>query len=714
MADRLYRETLVPALQRLDRLLLLGADAAKAEYGPDAATDRFRGLYIGQAEVERLFARNPGAPALQHAGLDQAPLLDVVDEAYPIAALAHQFELTPFDLDLFLIALAPELDLRYERIYAYLQDDVSRKRPSVDLALNLLCSSAEEKLHGRARFGAGAPLLRHDVIHLVADSGRTEPPLLAHSIKPDEQLVRFVLGERGLDRRLATFCRWIEPIGDAHFQYGGNAVVPELLPAVRRARAAGQPLRFYLEGPAGTGRREAAIGLAGAIGTPLLVADLTRANTTASEFERHLHLMFREARLQDAVLYLEDASRVEGAEGERLHEALHRALAAHEGIVIVSGSRPWHPSGRAPLGVVQVPFRHASHDQSVALWRAALADAQLALDRAEINALAGRFRLTAGQIADASATARVRARIGTGPSHRDLVYAAARAQCGHDLAALARKIEPTFAWEDIVLPEDTLAQLREICRRVAGRHHVLGTWGFGRRLSYGKGTTALFTGPSGTGKTMAVEVLARALDLDVYRIDLSGVVSKYIGETEKNLDRVFRAAESANAVLFFDEADALFGKRSEVHDAHDRYANIEISYLLQKMEEYEGLAVLATNLRQNLDDAFTRRLAFTVFFPFPDEAARGRIWRAVWPKEAPLAEDVDLPLLAARFKLSGGNIKNVSLAAAFLAAGESGAITMAHLLRAIRREFQKMGKILADADLNGRHEEGPAPADRYA
>jgi SpoVK/Ycf46/Vps4 family AAA+-type ATPase len=239
------------------------------------------------------------------------------------------------------------------------------------------------------------------------------------------------------------------------------------------------------------------------------------------------------------------------------------------------------------------------------------------------------------------------------------------------------------------------------------QQRVLGTWGFDRKLSQGKGVNVLFAGPSGTGKTMAAEIIANELGLDLYKIDLSGIVSKYIGETEKNLDRIFRAAENANAILFFDEADALFGKRSEVRDSHDRYANLEISYLLQKMEAYAGIAILATNLRQNLDDAFVRRLAFTVHFPFPDETSRRRVWAGIWPAETPLAADVDLAFLARQFKLSGGNIKNIALAAAFLAAEDGGRVTMAHLLQATRREYQKLGKVLSDTELNGAHGDRP-------
>jgi SpoVK/Ycf46/Vps4 family AAA+-type ATPase len=240
-----------------------------------------------------------------------------------------------------------------------------------------------------------------------------------------------------------------------------------------------------------------------------------------------------------------------------------------------------------------------------------------------------------------------------------------------------------------------------MCERVAHRYRVFTTWGFGARLSLGKGVHALFAGPSGTGKTMAAEILAGALGLDLYTIDLAGVVSKYIGETEKNLDRIFTAAEDANAVLLFDEADAIFGKRSEVRDSHDRYANLEISYLLQKMEEYEGLAILSTNLRQNLDDAFLRRLAFTIHFPFPDEWDRHRIWQGIWPAQIPLADDLDLAGLARDFKLTGGNIKNVALAAAFYAAADGGRVRTEHLEHAIAREYQKMGKVLTPDELQG-------------
>jgi SpoVK/Ycf46/Vps4 family AAA+-type ATPase len=240
-----------------------------------------------------------------------------------------------------------------------------------------------------------------------------------------------------------------------------------------------------------------------------------------------------------------------------------------------------------------------------------------------------------------------------------------------------------------------MTQLREIYGQA--RHHALvyDTWGFGAKLVSGRGLAILFAGPPGTGKTMAAGVLAGALGLDLYKIDLSTVVSKYIGETEKNLARIFDEAATSNAILFFDEADALFGKRTQVRDAHDRYANVEISYLLQKMDEYEGVVMLATNLRKNMDEAFVRRLHAIVDFPVPGVADRRRIWERIWPATTPRDAGIDLDLLARRIEVAGGSIRNIALAGAFLAAADGGAVTMTHVLRAARREYQKMGKVLA-------------------
>jgi hypothetical protein len=381
-------------------------------------------------------------------------------------------------------------------------------------------------------------------------------------------------------------------------------------------------------------------------------------------------------------------------------------LSDHDGIVILSTTSP-SASATMTHDALVVPFGIPSMARRRSWWHHALAQRSRAAPEEVLDTLAARFRITSGQIDAAVAQASIRERLcehpsadGTGTLAADSLFAAARAQCGLELETLASRTPPRHEWDDLVLPEDALQQLREMCERIAHREQVVESWGFGRRLTRGGGVNALFSGPSGTGKTMAAEVMAGALGVDLFRIDLAGVVSKYIGETEKNLDRVFAAAEHANGIIFFDEADALFGKRSEVHDSHDRYANIEISYLLQKMEAFDGVAILATNLRGNLDDAFVRRLAFAVHFPFPDAVLRERIWRGIWPASAPVDDSVNAALLARQFALSGGHIKNIALAAAFHAAERGGGVELDDVLHAVRREYQKLGRAVTDAEMS--------------
>jgi len=326
------------------------------------------------------------------------------------------------------------------------------------------------------------------------------------------------------------------------------------------------------------------------------------------------------------------------------------------------------------------------------LWYAALASRSHEVN-GEVDAIVQQFDFgpaAIGQVVD-----RAGQRVDGGITGRDL-WRACREQTGSYLDELARRIVPCYGWDDIVVTDDVRAQLQELASQVAHRGQVYERWGFGARLSRGRGITALFAGPSGTGKTMAAEILAAHLELDLYRIDLSGVVSKYIGETEKNLCRVFDAAQRCGAILFFDEADALFGTRTEAKDSHDRYANIEVNYLLQRMEDYAGLAVLATNRRNALDGAFLRRLRFVIEFAFPGPEDRRRIWEGVFPPEATLS-GVDYSYLS-KLELTGGNIRSIAVNAAFLAAAEGGPIGMTHLARAAGREYTKLSKPISAVD----------------
>jgi len=656
----------------------------------------FRGLYIEDREVDGLLAGVETAP-------DQPATADstVSDR---LATLADRFGLSPFDMNALLVCVAPDLDLRYERLYAYLQDDVGRKRPTVDLALRLLSPVMTQRLEARARFAPEAPLRRRGLVTLRGSGDDKGVSLLARPLEADERVVAYLMGSDAPDARLRPFVTVLPPGPPPPAEAAGHARLAGL--AARLAAgltSLGKPAAAVLTGEAGSGKRLLAAEACRRIGLGLLVVDTARL-LQADAPPATVRTVFREAVLQRAAVYWSGADRL-WSEGDQAAAAA-RATVLDELLdsrvpLLLGGAASWEaPATLAGAGLLRVDLRTPGPAERLQLWRDALAAVSAPLltsVEGSLPALAAGFRFTPGQVHDALAHARGLAAsrdpaAGDRLSPADL-FAGGRAVSGRGLAALCHELRPRAGWRDIVLPEDTVAQLREICSTVRHRGKVLDDWGFATRLSGGTGTTALFAGPSGTGKTMAAEVLARELGLTLFRIDLAGVVSKWIGETEKNLDRVFQAAENSNAILLFDEADALFGKRSEVKDSHDRYANLEVSYLLQKMETYDGVAILATNMRQQLDQAFLRRLSFHVVFPLPEEDDRRRIWEAIWPPELTRG-DVDLAALS-RFKLAGGNIRNVVLAAAYLAAADGGEVTMAHLRHAVRREYQKLGKQIA-------------------
>jgi hypothetical protein len=651
-----------------------------------------RGLAAAAADGH---ATDVTGEAARHAtrGADDLPALAL--EGTALGTLARAYSLAPFDLDVLLLALGPEIDLRYERVYAYLQDDATRKRPTVNLALELLCGGVDV-LAARTRFAPSAPLLQHRVIEWV-DGPDGVQPLLASSFRPDDQIVRFLTGGSGLDSRLARIARVIAPaVSFETCGLGESAVALERV--VDAALATEEPITVAMHGPDEHQRTAAAHAVAERAGRPLLLVDLS----TDADLETLLPIIVREAELQGAVLMFEHWAQLRSVGGASLCRRLAAALTAHAGITILSDFAAWEPISGGPAGVVSFQCAQPPFDVSRACWSEAVAMATGTVDADLAQTMASRFRLTVDQIWNAAVAARrlAAARAADGevaiPKQADFLTAARR-QSTSDFAGLATRVRPAASWGQLVLPEDALAQLHELAERIEFGHTVLGSWGFDRGLSYGKGAIALFSGPPGPGKTMAAEVIAGELGLDLYRVEIPAIVSKWVGETEKNLDRLFSGAE--NAILLFDEADALFGRRSEVHDAHDRYANIEVSFLLQRLEAFDGLAILSTNMRHNVDEAFLRRLSFLVQFPFPDDLQRERIWARVWPAETPRSADLDFAWLARQFRVSGGHIKNIALAAAYRAASRGASVAMADVLHAVRREYQKLGKQLDPVDL---------------
>ncbi len=619
--------------------------------------------------------------------------------------LAQLFHLTPFEEQCLLICLAPELDRKYEKLHAYLQDDVTRKKPSVDLVLNLLCHTMQEKLKARLAFDLQSPMLKYRLLQITDSLPDGPVPLLSRFLKLDDRIANFLLGFAQIDARIESLVEVVYP----QREWDQVMVPEEIKNRVQRfthtyfadnKQLIRQNVVFYFYGPYGSGKRSLAEAVCYDLGLPLIIGDVEKMFAGQLSFKEVTELICREVILQKAILCLEnfDCLLTDDEKHRFFIKSFLKEVKKYAGLMIfLLGSRHWKPQGLLNECIfLDLEFPIPDDSARKRLWESRL-NGRLKIARdVDLSVLASKFRFTPGQIQDALSTVQDLTHWQSpddGQINMADLYVSCRAQSNQKLSTLAQKINPKYTWGDIVLPSDQINQLREICNQVKYRHMVYGEWGFDRKLSLGKGLNALFSGPSGTGKTMAADIITNELGLDLYKIDLSQVVSKYIGETEKNLDKIFTEAQTSNAILFFDEADALFGKRSEVKDAHDRYANIEIGYLLQKMEEYDGIAILATNLRQNMDEAFVRRIQVIVEFPFPDEEYRQRIWEAVFPHEAPRGGDVDFGILAREVKLPGGNIKNIALAAAFYAAEDGGVIRMPHLVQAARREYQKLGRI---------------------
>jgi hypothetical protein len=634
-----------------------------------------------EAEFRRHYADSPRIDELSE-------IVRARRQEMPLGRLARVFDLTPFDCDVLLLALGPELDPSIEILYAYAMDDVGRKYATAQLALALFTDGVAQRFEAQRGLEDDAPLIRFDLLRVeMGPSAGTG--FHARPIRVDDRIRASLLGSDSLDRRLLRLTKDVPAIAVPREH---EASVEEL----RRRAGGGECGSLNLTGPADSGKILIAREFFQRCGRTLLQLDSQRFPSESIEREEALRIAAREARLANLAYFLtavaSDPSEKQAS--TRFLEFVERLEAP---VAIDSVER--FPCDRILIvAAVQRPCRSSQLET----WRAALGDRGNGLD-GEIADLVEQFDLGPESITRAAEEVRSRSNGDGGTVSAASLWQACRAQCAWRMEDLAEKLTPVQTWDDIVLPPDTSRQLREIAAQVAHRAEVYERWGFARSVQRGRGISALFSGESGVGKTMAAGVLANHLDLDLYRIDLAGVVSKYIGETEKNLRRIFDAAEQSGAILFFDEADALFGKRTEVKDSHDRYANIEVNYLLQRMEEYRGLAILATNRKSALDRAFLRRLRFLVDVPFPDKAHRRLIWEKSFPRDAPVG-DLDLDFLA-RLEIAGGNIRNVALNAAFLAADRGGPIEFTDVLHAVRREYSKIDKLMTESEF-GRHYEG--------
>ena len=593
--------------------------------------------------------------------------------------VARLFDLSPFERDVLVLCAGVELDARFAPLCAAAQGDPQRTYPTFGLALAALPEPTW------AALTPAAPLRRWRLIEVGAGQALTTSPL-----RIDERVLHFLVGIEHPDERLAGI---VAPLPPTHEPVPSHrAIVERLARACARAAASGgRPPLIQLCGEDAAGKRSIAAELGARLG---LRVDLTSGQvipTAPAELDNLLRTWEREATLAGAALVV-DCDDVDPGDLAR-DAAVARFLERVGGLAIATSRERRRPLQRP---VLTIDVGKPTAEEQRALWRAALGPAAAPLN-GQVDNLVMSFNLGAPAIEGACAEALGEVEEPTPERLGQALWDSCRAQARPRLDDLAQRIESSAGWDDLVLPAAQKEILRDIAEHVRQRSRVYGHWGFAGKGARGLGISALFSGASGTGKTMAAEVLAAELKLDLYRIDLSAMVSKYIGETEKNLRRVFDAAEEGGAVLLFDEADALFGKRSEVKDSHDRYANIEVSYLLQRMEAYRGLAILTTNLPDSLDQAFVRRIRFIVQFPFPDHAQRAEIWRRAFPKQAPL-DGVDVQKLA-QLHVAGGNIRSIALAAAFIAAGADEPVRMSHLLRAARNEYRKLERPLTDAEI---------------
>ena len=692
--------SLAHVLRRLELIesRVRAAVARRKAVDPDT-DDRFRGLYVSPLQVERLLARNDAPPAPNQAAATarleaerQADTAESAGAELRLRQLARRFELAEIDVELLLIAMAPDVDARFERLYGYLQDDVSRRRASIGLGLEL-CGVQTTSAYARSRLTARSPLVRFCLL-LVED---LERPVLTRSLRVPDRVAAYLLGNNEMDPSVAdltyqpsasagdmsrVLARWLDG-GGSRLAYVREH--PGASGASMALAAAQSNLSLQGESEPRPGRARDAIAL-----------DLERL--TAEEPVGALAtLVAREAGLTGSLII---AGPIEALLARGI-PAVHAFAELPGTDVVLWGARGWDPgwSREVPF-LCETRMPDASHRAE--LWRQSLnGDGSRGVDLAGTMA---QFRLTADQVHRATRAARMEAQAKDAHLDIETLKSGARAQNAAGLERLARRIQPDVGFQDLVLPPEPREQLQELLTRAKFRERVLDTWKMGGPSSRRRGLTALFAGPSGTGKTMAAEVLAGELGLDLYAVDLATVVDKYVGETEKNLDRIFAESERVNGVILFDEADALFGKRSEVSDAHDRYANVEVAYLLQRMELFDGVAILATNLRANLDEAFTRRLDSLVDFPEPEAQYRLELWERSLGRSAPRAGDLDLEFLAESFKLSGGAIRNIAVAAAYAAAENDRPISMRDLVRATQREYLKLGRLCVESEFGEYYE----------
>jgi hypothetical protein len=608
-----------------------------------------------------------------------------VEAPSALELLGDRLGLSPFERNVLLLCAAMELDTRTAGLCARAQDDPLKNFPTFALALALFDEPSWDAL---------SPERPLRFWRLIEISQPGTQPLTVSLLHADERIVNYVKGLNYLDERLSLLLSSLELSADpVELAPSQQTLAQIILRRWRQSAESGALPVAQLVGTDSQSKQLVANCAAAALNRRLYRLPVESLPVNQADLELLARLWQRESRLLPLALYL-DAEELNGPADRS--SALNHFLSRSDGVFF--------------LGVREILSHVACQQFAVDITKPTAAEQKTAWtdvmgdDARESPAqLAGQFNLNLPKIHELARLAKTEAKDSNAPLS-EKIWEMCRASERPRMDALAQRLEPKVGWDDLILPDDETNRLHQIAAQVACRNQVYCDWGFERKMNRGFGISALFAGDSGTGKTMAAEVIANELRLNLYRIDLSAVVNKYIGETEKNLRRLFDAAEDGGAILFFDEADALFGKRSEVKDSHDRYANVEINYLLQRIESYRGLAILATNMKSALDTAFLRRLRFVVSFPYPTVADRRRLWEKVFLQPdakknlaVPPLDKLDYDRLA-KLNLTGGHIHNAALNAAFRAAAEGSNVTMRLVLEAVRTELIKLDRPVNEAD----------------
>jgi SpoVK/Ycf46/Vps4 family AAA+-type ATPase len=699
--DRVNREFLDLHVQRVELLLevfILRRLLREGQVEAEAASQREQDLntvvrMVDQQLLEMVSKQKKGEP--------QFPLLELFD----------LYDLDQAEREIFVFALAPRLDLSVRKRYARFHDNVLLDFPDIQFLTVLVSGSRIDSFSARRLFDDEAPLIKNKLVELHAPADISPDSYLGWEVRPPARLVDYVLGYFGLERELRKYCVLEKPeVGLDEVVLAENTA-DEVLSLVDRFGEFTQRVQAHAEkgktdlggamviqfsGPSGTGKTLFTRAVASRMGQPLIRVNCSKLNLDGIQLERLLDNLFFEASLKDAVLCFEAAEAFFGSKSARL-PTLYEQFVNHDGLVILNATDPTLLDGSLERWVVyQVDFNPPEATERQKIWELHLPkDMKIAKD-VEIDILASQYDLTGFQIRNALVVASNRA-LAENPKKPVLSTAllerAAYAQLRASMDEFTTKSKVSLALDDLVLPEKQLIQIKEILNAARVRPFVMNRWGFGKRMPTGKGIVSLFTGEPGTGKTLCAEILANELEMNLYQVSIPRVMSKYIGETEKNMEKIFATARANNSMLLFDEADALFTSRVKVESSVDRFSNMEVNNLLQEIERFEGVIILTTNLDKNIDKAFQRRINFRISFPFPEKKYRAIIWEKLIPKECPLADEVDFNVLGEYFELSGGYIKNAVVRAAYRAYGDDRSICYEDFLFAAERECESAGRI---------------------